>query len=140
MAIEFAAIPVFRRAAIESVPLTMLKVAGPFVTTPSRECTRLVLVSNGARAPWPKLNVPPPMSSCAGRVIGAEDELSTSAQFALVSVSSKVFDPPLGAKNKLVRIPTPTGVLLVTPLEVLVQPPPMMSLAVPPLVPEFNER
>jgi len=86
----------------------------------------------------PKLKVPCCISSCSGSVIGAEEALSTRVQLAFVSSSSKVFEPELGVKKRLVIVPTPTRVLLVTPLDVLVQPPPMMSFEPGPLVPPLN--
>src|SRR5689334_21620347 len=117
------------------VPLFMLKVATPLVRTPTRVLMALVLVSTGALLPEPKLKVPCCTSSWAGSVIGLDEVLSIGVQFALVSVRVSALEPPLGANNRFDQITTPTSVFVLRPAEVLVQPAPMISFAVPPFVP-----
>src|SRR4051812_22340660 len=139
MPVEVLTVAVFRRATVVSVPFTMLKVAVLLVVMPTwLSCgvpLTLVVVKVGALEPEPKLNVPPRMSRFQALVIGAEAALSIRVQFALVSVISRLLVPVPVLKRRFVRMPFPASVLLVKPLKLLVQPPPMISLAfaVPPL-------
>src|SRR6185503_10588752 len=84
-AIEFAAVPVLRRAAMVSVPPDIFNAAGAPAILPMRELfASAVLIRIGALEPWPKFNVPPTISNWTGVVMGVDEPLSTSVQFALL--------------------------------------------------------
>src|SRR5258708_37512982 len=96
----------------------------------------VVVVKIGALEIEPKFNVPLLMEKTQGTVMGAEDELSASVQFALLPLRAMMFVPPgLTLPKRLVstRVPERFSVVAPAPPTVLVRLPAMASRLLAPL-------